>query len=346
VGVATPPARARDHGFHPLRVRRIVSETPDTISVVLDIPAELHDTFAYAAGQFLTFRVPIDGERHLRSYSMSSSPEVDDEMTVTIKRVDGGVVSNWANDALHEGDIVESTGPAGHFCLDTAEGDLIGYAGGSGITPVFSLMKAALATTARRVRLLYANRDRESVIFDRELADLAERYPGRVEVVHHLDADSGFVDESAIGPFLDANASHYICGPGPFMELVERALLERGCGDRVHIERFTPVPLAEEPAAAEPATSTIQVTIELNGETKTADYRPGTTILQTARSVGLKPPYSCEAGDCATCMAKIVAGSARMRTNNALLDDEVEDGYVLTCQAEPDAPSVHVVYED
>jgi 3-ketosteroid 9alpha-monooxygenase subunit B len=341
------PARARDHRFHALQVRRIVAETADTVSLVLAVPDELRDTFSYRAGQFLTFRIRVGGEQHLRSYSMSSSPDVDDELTVTIKRVEGGVVSNWLNVSLCEGDPVDSTCPAGRFCLDTSTGDLIGFAGGSGITPVISLMKTALATTDRSVRLLYANRDRGSVIFDRELAALAERYPGRVDVAHRLDVEDGFVDDAAVEPFVDNDASYYICGPGPFMDLVERGLHKRGVtADRIHIERFTPAAAPEDIPPPFANTSTIQVTIELDGQTKTAEYRPGTTILQTARSMGLKPPYSCEAGDCATCMAKVIEGSVTMRVNNALLDDEVDDGYVLTCQSIPDTPTVHVVYED
>ena len=215
-GATARPARPRDHGFHPVRVRRVIAETPDTVSVVLDLTDELRDTFAYVAGQFLTFRVRIDDETHLRSYSMSSSPDVDDELQVTIKRVEGGAVSNWFNDALATGDIVETTSPAGHFCIDSASGDLVGFAGGSGITPVISLMKTALATTSRRVRLFYANRDRDSVIFDRDLSALAERYPDRVEIVHHFDSDGGFVTEPAITGYVDNAASYYICGPGPF----------------------------------------------------------------------------------------------------------------------------------
>jgi 3-ketosteroid 9alpha-monooxygenase subunit B len=351
-GVATQPTRARGHGFHPLRVRRIVRETPDTVSVVLDVPAELADAFTYRAGQFLTFRLLIDGEPILRSYSMSSAPEVGDDLAVTVKRVDGGVVSNWFNDTLAEGDVLESTRPAGHFCLDGSAGDLVGFAGGSGMTPIYSLTKAALETTSRRVRLLYANRDRESVIFDNDLAQLMERYPDRLQVAHHLDCDGGFVDEAGLREFLGdfdgaGDASYYICGPGPFMDLVEGTLRGGGVDEqRIHIERFSPLPEPVEESEDTAAPSTTEVTIELGGETKTGSHRPGTTILQTARQLGLKPPYSCEAGDCATCMAKLVAGSANMKVNNALFEDEVADGYVLTCQAVPDAPSVHVVYED
>lgn len=346
----TRDSTAHDHGFHALRVRRVVPETAEAVSLVFDVPPELAETFGYAAGQFLTFRLNIDGRQLLRSYSMSSSPGIDPELQVTVKRVAGGVVSNWIADELSPGDVVESTRPAGVFCLGPGDGDIVAFAGGSGITPVYSLLKTALSTTSRRVRLLYANRDREAAIFADELDTLATRFPGRLEVVHHFDAVSGFVDDDAIRRHAAPPDSEvFICGPGPFMELIERTLYEGGLDTgRVHIERFTPLEpdvLESDAAAPAPAaTETAEVTIELDGKVSTTQHRPGTTILQTARQMGMTPPSSCEAGDCATCMARMVEGTAQMRANNSLLEDEVEEGWVLTCQAVPDPPSVHVIY--
>ena len=352
---ASQQGAVRDHGFHPLRVRRVVCETPEAASFVFEVPADLRAAFTYEAGQFLTFRVRLDGEAHHRCYSMSSSPEVDDEMQVTVKRVPGGVVSNWMVETLAAGDVVEASVPAGVFCLAAREADLVAFSAGSGITPVFSLLKTALATTGRRVRLYYANRDRGSVIFRAELDDLAMRYPDRLEVVHHLDVDRGFVDADALHPFVGtaADAEFYVCGPTPFMDIVEGALLARGVdADRIHIERFTPaVPRPDpEPSAGDPAVdpgaTTTRVTVELGGRADTVDHREGTTILQTARQMGMSPPYSCESGTCATCMAKLVEGTVKMHVNDVLTDDEVAEGWVLTCQSVPTAPSVHVTYEE
>jgi ferredoxin-NADP reductase len=347
----------RDHGFHVLPIRRLVRETADATSFVLDVPAELRAAYAYEAGQFLTFRFEVAGETHLRCYSMSSSPAVDPELQVTVKRVPGGVVSNLMLDTLAPGAVVEVTRPAGVFCLGPGEGDVVAFAAGSGITPVFSLLKTALATTSRRVRLLYANRDREAVIFAAELDALAERYPGRLEVVHHLDVERGLVDAEVLGSFEEGSpgADHYLCGPAPFMDIVEGALLAHGVDAAdIHIERFTPAPAVPGPSTgveagaaaaaggAQAATDT-QVTVELDGRTDTVDHHPGTTILQTARQMGMAPPFSCESGSCASCMAKLVEGAADMHVNNALTDDEVRDGWVLTCQAVP-TTAVHVVY--
>jgi ferredoxin-NADP reductase len=344
---ASPPGAVRDHGFHPLRVARVVPETAESASFVLDVPDELRDAYVYEAGQFLTFRVPVDGQQHLRSYSMSSSPGVDAELQVTVKRVPGGLVSNAMIDNLAPGDLVEATRPAGVFCLGDEDGDVVAFAAGSGITPVYSVVKAALATTDRRVRLLYANRDRDSVIFGAALDALAEQHPDRLAVVHRLDVEQGFVDGAAIAPFADAAAAAdvYVCGPMPFMDIVEGALLARGVDPaRIRIERFDPAPPSAAPEATAVATGATRVTIELDGKTGTIDHHPGTTILQTARELGLAAPFSCEAGNCATCMARLVEGAVTMYTNNALTDDEVADGWVLTCQSVPTTATVHVVY--
>jgi 3-ketosteroid 9alpha-monooxygenase subunit B len=344
---STPTMSVRDHSFHPLRIARVVHETADASSYVLDVPAEIADGFAYEAGQFLTFRVDVGGEQYLRSYSMSSSPAVGDELQITVKRVPGGVVSNWMNDTLTPGDEIHATYPAGAFILSPARGDLVAFAGGSGITPVLSILKTALSSTSRAVRLLYANRDIESVIFASHLEALVERFGDRLVVEHHSDVERGFVDGEEVRRFLadPSDADFYVCGPGAFMDIVERTLLATGIeAERIHIERFTP-PEPDLQETADHAPEVVQVTIELNGRTAVAQYRHGTTLLQTARSLDLRPPSSCESGNCATCMARVVEGSAVMRTNMALTAEEVADGWVLTCQAVPTSSAVHVVYE-
>jgi 3-ketosteroid 9alpha-monooxygenase subunit B len=347
---AQTPAIGRDHAFHQLRIARVVRETEDASSFVLDVPPHLKSAFSYSAGQFCTFRVRIDGQAYLRCYSMSSAPEVDDEMQVTVKRVPGGAVSNWMIDNLGAGDIIDTTCPSGVFCLgdDGVDVDIVAFAAGSGITPVFSILKTALATTARRVQLLYANRDRDSIIFADELDRLTERHPDRLTVDHHLDVDSGFVDAGRIKPLVATDAEHFICGPGPFMDIVEGTLLDGDVGaNRIHIERFGPAALAAPAAVAETIEDApTQVTIELGGRTDTVAHHPGTTILQTARQMGMAAPFSCESGSCATCMARVVEGSVKMYVNNALTDEELDEGWVLTCQSVPTTPTVHVVYEE
>jgi ferredoxin-NADP reductase len=328
------------HGYHVVKVARVIPETADAATFVVD------GALPYEAGQFLTFRMHVDGEPHVRCYSMSSAPAVDDELRVTVKRVPGGVVSNWMIDALHAGDEIEVQAPAGFFRLTGCDGDLVLFAAGSGITPVISLLKTALATTDRRVRLLYANRDRDSVIFAAELDVLVDKYGDRLDVVHRLDVEHGYVDADAIAPFVtsgDDGGEFYVCGPTPFMDVVEHALLAGGVdASRIHIERFTP---ADEVVDAAEPVGPATITIELGGKTGTTVHRAGSTILQTARELGMSPPFSCESGSCATCMARLVDGEVSMRVNNALLPDEVDEGWILTCQSLPTSPSVHVVYE-
>lgn len=215
--------------FH-LEVAEVIAETHDSRSLVLRVPAELQERFRYKPGQYLGFRVALGGKRLTRCYSMSSSPDCDALPKVTIKRVDGGRVSNWFNDQVHPGDRLEVLPPAGHFHLRPGEHDLVLFGGGSGITPVFSILKSALQTSARRIKLVYANRDEASVIFRDELRAIARAQVERLEVVHVLDSVQGFLDEGQVRQLVrgHAGAEFYICGPGPFMDTVERALLGLG----------------------------------------------------------------------------------------------------------------------
>lgn len=341
---------ARPPLFQRATVTRIVKESADARTYVL---APHDGPIAYQSGQFCTFRVQVDGTDLYRSYSMSSAPETDGELMTTVKRVPGGQVSNWLHDNVVEGDELELTKAAGRFCLRPTEVALLGFSGGSGITPILSLAKSALASTTRTVRLLCADRDRESVIFEAALAELVDRYPGRLEVIRHLDSDGGFLTRDAIRDFVgaDGGADSYICGPEPFMEMVENALPGPGL---VFSERFgAPAPalpatpaVAETPTATTPvATTDATVTIILKGKKKSVPRKESETLLESARRAGLAPPFSCEAGNCATCIAKVTKGHATLRRNDALTDDELADGYVLTCQAVPDTDSITVDYE-
>jgi ferredoxin-NADP reductase len=334
----------KPHLFHRATVSRIIKETADARTYVL---APDDTPFPYKAGQFCTFKVRVDGEDLYRSYSMSSAPETDSEMATTVKRVPGGKVSNWMLDNLVEGDEVTITRAAGTFCLTDTTGPLLGFSGGSGVTPILSLVKSALATTDRLVRLLCADKDRPSVIFDAVLDDLVARYPDRLSVVRHIDAENGLIDPAAVVEFVgaDTDADCYVCGPEGFMSVVTAALPGPG---KVFIEDFDATPQTHEPAAAPENSEDTGGTITIHIDRKKAEVKrvPGETLLESARRAGVSPPFSCEAGNCGTCMARLSEGHATMKVNDALEPDEVEDGYVLTCQAIPDTPSVTVHYED
>ncbi|ODR16706.1 ferredoxin--NADP reductase [Mycolicibacterium porcinum] len=343
------PARVTDaDGFTPVRVKQVIRETIDAVSLVLDVPEPAKDQFLYLAGQFVTLEATIDGTRHRRCYSMSSSPAVEPDLRITVKRDRDGLVSNWINDTVAVGDELHIAPPEGRFVLTPTDRDVVTFAGGSGITPVFSLVHSALAATTRKARLFYANRDLESVIFRDALAKLTDVHAGRFEVHHHLDDHDGIVSPQRIADFIAGTAhtstDYYVCGPAPFMDTVEQVLLDAGIPRRqLHLERFTvaaiPPPDPDQPVVTE------EVTIELDRQTVTVPYRAGNTLLQTARLAGLKAPSSCETGSCGTCMAQVVEGCARMHNNDALDDDEVADGWVVTCQALPTTRTVRVVYE-
>jgi ferredoxin-NADP reductase len=334
-----------EHEYHSLTVADVVDETADTRSFVLDIPPELGETFAYVAGQFCTFRATVDGESVVRCYSMSSSPDTGDAFTTTVKRVPNGLMSNWMNDHLAAGDVIEVLRPSGLFVLHEHDTPIVAFAGGSGITPVISIIKSALATTTRRVELVYANRSPEAVIFAEELERLGSTASGRLSIRHHLDSERGFLEAAQCATFAsdDTDADFYICGPGPYMDTVEAGLATLGVPpSQRFIERF----LLPEPTGSDVEVSdTESVLIRLKGHETTVPFEAGDTILDTARRGGLSPPFSCEQGNCATCMAHVDAGSATMRVNNALTPEEVKDGWVLTCQALPTGPAVVVDYD-
>ncbi|WP_026061901.1 ferredoxin--NADP reductase [Rhodococcus rhodochrous] len=337
---------ARPPLFQRATVTRIVKETDDARTYVL---APLDGPFTYKSGQFCTFKVKVDGTDLYRSYSMSSAPETDTEMMTTVKRVTGGAVSNWLHDNIAEGDEVEITRPAGTFLLRDAAGPVLGFAGGSGITPILSLAKSALATTDRPVRLLIADRDRASAIFASLTDELVDRYAGRLEVVRHFDDESGLLTPDAVRAFVgsDGGADSYLCGPEAFMDMVEAALPGPG---NIYSERFGS---AAEPIKAEDAQEAEStpsgevkgtVSIRLGNQRVSVPRHAGETLLESARRAGLAPPFSCEAGNCATCIAKVTHGSATMRVNDALSDEEIADGYILTCQGVPDSEDIKVKY--
>jgi len=241
-GIAERDWAAATASCHELRVARIIDETHDSRSIVFEIPDALRQTFRYKAGQFLSFKIPYEGRVLGRSYSLASSPDTDDEHKVTVKRVAGGRISNWLNDRLKVGDSLMVVPPAGLFVLGHETRGIVLFAGGSGITPVISIVKSALATTDRKLQLVYANRDERSIIFKAELDELRQRYRGRFAITYLVDVIDGFLTPERVRRHTAADVARdfYICGPGPFMDIVEHTLHELGVVGRgqIHIERF------------------------------------------------------------------------------------------------------------
>jgi 3-ketosteroid 9alpha-monooxygenase subunit B len=340
---------------HELRVAKIVEETHDSRSIEFEVPAALRETFAYKAGQFLSFKVPHQGMVLTRSYSLCSSPDCDPAHKIAVKRVADGRVSNWMNDEVREGDTLMVVPPAGFFVLDDDPGKIVFFSGGSGITPCISIIKSALVTTQRPLKLVYANRDTRSIIFREELKALQAVHADRLEIVHSLDDVDGFLDLEAVkrhaGP--DEGAHFYLCGPGPFMATVEAALEEMGVHmDRIHVEHFaSPAdPDHVEAAAAVPEAAgeaaPESITVVLDGESHEVPYEAGERVLNAVRRAGLEPPFSCEEGYCSCCMAKLAEGQVQMAANDCLTPELLEEGWILTCQSRCVSPRIRVEYPD
>jgi ring-1,2-phenylacetyl-CoA epoxidase subunit PaaE len=352
--------------FHALRVAEIVPETSEANSIRFEVPAELRERFTFRAGQHLTLRATINGEEVRRNYSLCTAPDELDWM-VTVKRIGGGLFSNWVGDKLRAGDEVDVMPPHGSF---TSEFDasksrhLVGIAGGSGITPVMSLIKSTLKYEPNsRFTLLYGNRDSSSVIFLEALAGLKDKHLGRFEIYHFLDQEEQDIElfngmlnrerlEEAIAALVpDAPEvdGWFICGPGPMMDAAEAALLDRDIPkERIHIERFTadrPAgAVAKEMAQLQTQAEGVSVAVTLDGRTRRVPFTAG-NILDSARAAGLPAPFACKAGVCATCRAKVMKGKVEMAVHYGLTDEEVADGYVLTCQSVPLGDGVAVDYD-
>ena len=335
--------------YNKLRIAKIVEETPDARSFVLEIPPDLAEKYRYRAGQFLTFRVPHPEGAFNRCYSLSSAPETDGLPKVTVKRVEGGKGSNWFHGALKEGLTLEVLPPAGRFVLGDGDAPLLLFGGGSGITPMMSLIKSALKAGQRRIRLFYANRDKPSIIFDAELVSLLAAHDSRLEVIHHLDAEQGLTQPQEIIAALRGfeNAEAYLCGPGPFMTLVERTLVDAGMPrDKVLLERFEAsdndaVPVEQAEGDVIPS----EITIHFEGKAHKVPYRKGLSILEAARAAGLNPLSSCEEGFCASCAAKTIKGKVVLAKNDIYTADDLSNNWILTCQGHCFGPEVEITYD-
>ncbi len=338
--MATPDPK---HAFHALRIAAVVQETADTRSFAFEIPPPLAELFRYVPGQFLTFEIPWQGMRLHRCYSLSSAPECDSLPQVTVKRVERGRVSNWFNDQLAPGSAIDVKPPEGLFVLrrEEAERPLVMFGGGSGVTPILSLVKSALTSTHRPVKLLYANRDRDSIIFRDELERWRARYPDRLAIQHHLDAERGFMHAANVKDAFAGleHADFYICGPGPFMDIVEASLEERRVGGgHVFIERFVsptdPDRVAGDASSApEPPGAASQFICTLDKHRHEVPTKPGESLLAAARRAGLEPSFSCEEGYCGSCMAQLRRGKVQMRVHDALTAKDLAKGWILACQA-------------
>lgn len=354
--------------FHDLRVLDIIRETSDCVSVAFEVPDELAEAYEFIPGQYLTLEAQIDGEAVRRSYSLCSSP-FDGELRVAIKEVPGGRFSTWANNELSAGDSLRVMTPDGNFIAPidaSASHNYVGFAAGSGITPIFSILKSVLEQEPQSTfTLFYGNKTAGSVIFKEQIEALKNKYMNRLEVHHVLSREDqgtdylkGRIDGEKCQTFaerffdLKTVDGYFLCGPESMINAVSDQLQKLGASkDKIHFELFTSPAqsLAGKTKVTKKSSAKIDsnITVILDGdETHFGLDSDGDCILDAALDAGADVPYACKGAVCCTCRAKVIEGEVEMEMNYALEDDEVEDGYVLTCQSHPRSEKVVVSFDD
>ncbi|MGE0099120.1 MAG: 2Fe-2S iron-sulfur cluster-binding protein [Hydrogenophaga sp.] len=361
--------------FHELPITRISPEAAGAVALTLSVPPDQRATFAFEPGQFLTVRANIDGQDVRRSYSISSPRSIytrQGELTLGIRPVEGGVFSNWAATALKVGDTLKAMPPDGRFTVHKPRAvHRVGFAAGSGITPILSLMASTLEESpTSRFTLVFGNRRMGSVMFNEALQDLKDRYAGRLTLIHVLSRQAqevplleGRIDgdkvRALIATLLPVASMDevFICGPEAMIEATEKALLAAGVrADRVHTERFTSPALESLPPEKRQAVvlghsavrteGEVALTVVLDGKPHQLRMNRDERVLDVALNAGLDLPWSCRGGVCCTCRAKVLEGAVAMEKNFTLEPWETDKGFVLSCQARPTTDRVVVSYDE
>lgn len=351
--------------LHTLKVRKKVKLTGEAAAIYFEIPEELKETFRYTQGQFLSIQVEISGQKYRREYSLCSSPYTEPDHVIASKIIDKGIVSNYLYNDLREGDLIGVYPPQGKFFTElTASNEkeyfLIG--GGSGITPLYSILKSVLfAEPKSKVILYYGSLNDEGIIFKKELIELQKKHEDRFKMFFTVketndewQGHTGFINKADLMKIMNDNlrskkdTEYFICGPGEMMEIVKDALVSENIpAGKIHIEYFT-APLHREeyvpPGEEDDVVKEREVEIILDGNVYKVNVQPETAILDAAMDADLDPPFSCKSGICTTCRAKLYSGKVRMDEREGLSDAEIEEGYILTCQSHPLTDNVKIEY--
>ncbi len=351
--------------FHRLPVNDLRREANDAISLTFAIPKDLAADYAFMPGQYLTLRTAMDGEEVRRSYSICSGPD-DGEMRIAIKRVDGGAFSSWAAEDLKPGDALDVMTPTGRFGIAPAPEEArihVGFAAGSGITPILSIIRGVLAREPHsRFFLFYGNRSTDNIIFREALEELKDRYIERLSVFHVISQEDqdipilhGRLDADKVRVLLrwlvpaDSVDHVFICGPAAMSEQIEATCREIGIApERIHVERFVSEfggKARPKAVVAEGAPPKAVASLIIDGKRRDVPVAEGEAILDAALRAGMDLPFACKGGMCSTCRAKLVEGEAPMDLNYSLEPWELEKGYILTCQAHPTSAKVVVDYD-
>lgn len=349
--------------FYSVQVTDIKKETSDTVSIAFDIPNHLKSSFNYESGQYVTLKVNVNGEELRRSYSLSSCMDVEEEHRIAVKQIENGKVSTFLNQELKTGTSIELTAPEGNFYFkkNGSPKSVVLFAAGSGITPILSILKGALADNdSSRVLLFYGNRNEESVIYNDILKEYSEKYADRFQWINVFSQPINEVEElrkgridqkkalSLIRQYADLSIEneYFICGPSDMMKAIENALdIARVEKDYINIEYFTP-PTEPKTESQSDFSGTADVTFILDGEEVNVQVDSKTTLLDAALENDVDVPYSCRGAVCSSCIAQIDEGSVEMRMNYVLSEGEIEDRLVLTCQSCPTSSKVVVNYDE
>ena len=342
--------------FQALVISEVKRETQNSVSVSFIIPENLKETFAFKAGQYITIKF-LDGKKEIRrAYSICSSPK-SGELRVGIKKVEKGLFSKFANEKLKAGDTLQVMPPVGKFLLEPNLKHYAAFAGGSGITPILSLIKSSLEEMPEsKFLLVFSNKSLEETMFYNELLELQKIYSGRlfVEFVFSRKLEDmgkfGRIDRSLVNYFLKTKygktsfESFYLCGPEEMIDEVSATLKHNGINSKqIHHELFS---TAEKGLLVEKHDGMTNITIILDDDTEVFSMPQTKSILEAALDKGLDAPYSCQGGICSTCIARLKEGKAEMRKNQILTESEIADGLILTCQAHPTTPTIVVDYDD
>ncbi|MEJ1974662.1 MAG: 1,2-phenylacetyl-CoA epoxidase subunit PaaE [Acetobacteraceae bacterium] len=350
--------------FHALHVADRRQESADAVSIAFAVPPELAEAYRFTAGQHLTLRATLNGEAIRRSYSICAGPD-DGELRIAVKRVEGGAFSTWANTHLAPGCVVDVMTPAGRFGVPYAPDAArvhVGFAAGSGITPILSVARGILAREpGSRFFLVYGNRTARGMLFREALAALKDRYLDRFALFHVLSQEAqdipilnGRIDGERVRLLLRhvvpaARVDHaFVCGPAGMSASVEAALAELGVPpERIHVERFVSsaggAPHPRSVAVDAPARHV--ATMIVDGNRRDVPVADGESVLDAALRAGMDLPYACKGGMCSTCRARVMAGAVAMTVNYALEPWELAAGFVLTCQAQPTSERVVIDYD-
>ncbi len=356
--------------FHLLKIAEVIKETNLAKSFVFEIPQSLKKQLQNSPGQFIIIQLTINGKQYKRSYSLSSSPFTETKTQITIKRIPKGIVSNYLNDTLKANDELLVFPPSGNFVIKNgmdSQKNYFFYAGGSGITPIYSIIKTLLHKYPQsRLNLIYANRDEHSIIFNKQLENLQQTNTERFFITHILSEASGGwngmkgrLDKDKMKEFLDHaknfpidHTEYYICGPSPFMELVEHELLDHQIpADKIHIERFISIGDAEEAIIVGDAPTEMNITeskvlVTLDDIKQTVVCKANDPILNALLNAGINAPYSCREGVCSTCLAKLISGKVEMKNHASLTDIDIQESRILTCQAVALSKEVEINYDN